>query len=278
MKKNRYTSSFFKLLLLALLVYLWFPGKSQRSLWTDGPLAYFYRPVQQLFLDISSFFGNTFNHYVFLMGVEDENDKLRKDLNERKLEIISLKSELLRYRKFQIAQHKFVFDGKKLLRAQIISEDLFVPSKTVMINRGKQHKVRVNDVVVSSEGLVGRVLKVYNLSSQVILMTDPNFRVDAMSQISDNRLIVRGVDSDLLMGKRYPLLTQSEYLDDVEAFATGEILVTSGFGGIYPKGIPVGKIADVKLRNTGLFSEADILPATDFTRLQFLYVLVHDPW
>lgn len=273
MKKKSLASTVFMFLVLAALIYLWFPRKSHQVLWTDKTFGNAFRPVQEFFLDISTTMLQSYDRYVGLQAAVTQNEALRRQVAKLTVELAHLQNQNLERSVAETLQSKsFVLD-KAILPVRILSDDPFVPTKSVMIDAGAENGVELNAVVVAPDGLVGRVLKVFPKTSQVLLLTDPHFRVDAMSQANQNRIIVRGVDSDLLWGKGFPVLTQSEFLLHEQAFQNGEELVTSGFGGIYPANIPVGKIVDIKAKSTGLFSEADILPAVDFSRMQYLFVL-----
>lgn len=272
MKKQSLFGNLVRLLILVALVYLWFPRKSHQVLWTDKTLGNFFRPAQELFGAIASYFADIKANTLFLKNAAKENATLKVELAAQKLKTLELQQQLLAQNGLLKVQTQY--SQKRLLPVQVVSQDPFVASKSLMIDAGQKQGVLPNAVVVSSEGLVGRILKVFPGSSQVLLITDPHFRVDAMSRKSNNRIILRGVDSDLLWGKGYPFLNQAEFLLHAQSFENGEELVTSGFGGIYPEGIPVGKIIDIKANSSGLFSEAEILPAVDFMKHSALYVLL----
>jgi len=254
------------------LVYLWFPRNSHQVLWTDKTFGQIFRPAQEFFGGIAQYFTDIKTNTVYLHRAAAENVELKAQLAAEKIKTLDLQNALNAQQNLLKVQTKY--QNKTILAVQVVSEDPFLASKSLMIDAGQIQGVKSNDVVVSSDGLVGRVLKVFATSSQVMLITDPHFRVDAMSVKSNNRIILRGVDSDLLWGQGYPFLTQTEYLLHAQSFENGEELVTSGFGGIYPAGIPVGKIMDIKPKSSGLFSEAEVLPAVDFMKKTSLYVVL----
>lgn len=260
------------LLILVALVYLWFPRKSHQVLWTDKTLGNLFKPAQTFFGGIAGYFESIKSNTLFLRNAAKENVELKAQLATQKLKTMELQQQLLAQN--ALLKVQTLYPQKRFLSVRSVSDDPFVASKSMMIDAGLHQGVTVNAVVLASDGLVGRVLKVFPNSSQVILVTDPHFRVDAMSLKSNNRIILRGVDSDLLWGKGYPFLNQAEFLLHAQAFENGEELVTSGFGGIYPAGIPVGKIMDTKANSSGLFSEAEILPAVDFMKNASLFVLL----
>lgn len=262
------------LLILVGLFYLWIPGKSSQVLVTDKTFVSIFDPVQNLLQWVSRSISEKIDHYFLLVDVKTENEKLKKEVEQLRLKNYAYEFELEDWYSYERLKRELPFKTDNLVPAQILSHDLFVPSKSVMINVGKADGLAEWDVVLTHAGLVGRVLRVFENTSQVLLLTDPHFHIDVMSKDKGSRLIVKGVDSDLLWGKGYPLLMQSEFLLHEQVFVIGEKLVASGFGGIYPKGLPVGTITKIKSKSSGLFSEANILPAVDFTKIQDLYVLI----
>lgn len=274
MRKKSFTDAAFWLVVLAVLAYLWFPGKSHQVLWHDAFLQDVFSPVHRVFNGVSVSVNSFFTRYAGFQKNALENVALREEVESLKIENLVLREQLTDQIVEQSVLQMQNHFKRSFLPVEIVSQDLFVPSKSVVINAGREQGVVNNAVVLSSQGLVGRVVAVFDDTSRVLLLTDPHFRVDAMSVKTKNRIMVRGVDSDLLWGKGYPLLTQTEFLLHQNAFQIGEELVTSGFGGIYPEGIPVGRVVKLKAKTSGLFSDIDILPANDFGKMLQFYVML----
>ncbi len=149
--------------------------------------------------------------------------------------------------------------------ARVVSRD---PSRwytTLTVDRGSRDGVARNDPVVTAEGLVGRVLEVYPHTSRVLLVTDPRSSVGVLVQTTRDPGVVEGTSTGQL---RLRYLSRSSPLRD------GDVLVTSGLGGIFPRGLRVGVVRKVVRTAGALFQEADVQPAADLSRLEEVLVVV----
>jgi rod shape-determining protein MreC len=121
--------------------------------------------------------------------------------------------------------------------------------------------------VVTPQGLVGRVTSVGIHWSKVLLIIDPSSSVSAVVQSTRATGVVRGVTGDpngsLVM----------KYVPQGEAIKVGDVILTSGLGGNFPKRLVIGEVIKVYKQDIELFQEAVIKPSVDFTRLEFVMVL-----
>ena len=168
--------------------------------------------------------------------------------------------ELLAYK--QAAQQ---FD---LLAARVIGRDAALWTSTIVVDRGAQDGVRENMPVVTGKGLVGRVTEVMPLSSKVQLILDVRSSVGTLIQRTESR--VTGIVTGTMDNPYMPQMVNIPRNADVQ---DGDIVVTSGFGGIYPKGIPVGQIVSQRSDDTGLLKVALIDTAVDFQRLEDVAII-----
>ena len=122
--------------------------------------------------------------------------------------------------------------------------------------------------VISTEGVVGKLIAVAPDASRVLLINDHNSGMDAFDQRSRARGIVAGaVDGDLMM----------KYVDRTEDVKPGDTMVTSGMDGIFPRGLLVGQVARVSQEGPGLFLNIDIRPAVEFRKLEHVLILTQKP-
>ncbi|MDP2857107.1 MAG: rod shape-determining protein MreC [Bacillota bacterium] len=137
---------------------------------------------------------------------------------------------------------------------------------TAIINKGFADGVSVNDSVVTSLGLVGRVTKVTRNTATVMLMLDPDSGVGGLVQRSRDAGVVVGVagGGQTVSMKLFPRDP------DVKA---GDVIITSGLGSFFPKGLPIGKVVSVSKGEYGLVKVADIQPFVNFDRLEEVLVL-----
>ncbi len=157
----------------------------------------------------------------------------------------------------------------QLKAATVVGRDPGTFSYSVLINQGTRDGVRPNMAVVTPQGLVGHVMEAFPGSAKVRLLVDQGSAAAAMVQRPQSRAvgIVEGSSSQAF-GLRMKNLTRD---GDV---IKGDKIMTSGFGGIYPKGLLIGEVTDVADDDGGLLKHAIIRPSVEFTRLEEVFVIV----
>jgi rod shape-determining protein MreC len=136
--------------------------------------------------------------------------------------------------------------------------------RSILVDKGAREGVNKNAAVLCPQGLVGRVIEVMAGNSRVQLITDPNFAVGALLQGSR----VGGV----LVGEVGPHCRLKFLPQDAEIHA-GDLVLTSGLGGLSPKGIPIGTVAAIDKKANSLFQEAQIHPQVDLFRIEEVLIL-----
>jgi rod shape-determining protein MreC len=140
--------------------------------------------------------------------------------------------------------------------------------RTVEIDLGSQDGVKADLPVLTSEGLVGRVSSVWSNHSQVVLIGDPMCKVSALV---DNQAHDVGVVN--AAGVLDNTLADLTYLSGTAVLKPGQGVVTSGLGGVFPKGIPIGRVVDFRQAEFGLYSEARIKLWANLGTLEQVWVL-----
>lgn len=138
------------------------------------------------------------------------------------------------------------------------------------LSAGRKAGVRVGDVVVTSEGLVGRVSEVYGGTSRAVLMTDPSLAVACEVESTG----VLGIARFATLPKPALTLTAVPFADTV---SVGQRILTSGYSRRYPRGIPVGRIAKVGRDAEGLTQAITLEPAARLTRLRHVFLIAGPP-
>jgi len=157
----------------------------------------------------------------------------------------------------------------KLKPAKVVMRDPANWWHTVQISLGSRDGLRENLPVLTADGLVGRISSVSLASAQVVLIGDPNCRVSALVENPTHDIGVLLNPSDPLD----PSLVDLSYLTSGATLKSGENVVTSGLGGIFPKGIPIGKIVDAQSIEFGLATEARVKLNADPGTLEQVFVL-----
>ncbi len=203
-----------------------------------------------------------------VLTVHQQNQMLRSEVEQLRMQNVKANeyaAENIRLRELLgYTQSATQFD---FVTASVIGRETATWTRMIVINRGTQHGVQKNMAVVTARGLVGTVTEAGPVSSKVQLILDPRAAAGTLIQRSRVVGVVKGTPDDAM----HPRMVNVPRAQDM---AVGDIVVTSGFGGIYPKGIMVGTVSAVKNDGGGLLHYAEIEPAVDFQRLEDVAVIV----
>jgi rod shape-determining protein MreC len=205
--------------------------------------------------------------YIYLVDLKNGNDQLRKKvalLTEKNVSLREMSRENDRLKRYLR-----VVDGSAdpLIVATVIGLDFTGWQKVISINKGEDDGVEKNMAVVAPDGAIGRVLKVYSNASQVLLVTDYSSSIDAVIQRSRVRGIVSGRGSDGLVLR---------FVANDGDVVKGDMVVTSGLSGIFPKGQIVGKVEKVKGGGRDFFKDVKLSSFVDFLRLEEVLIIKKD--
>lgn len=153
--------------------------------------------------------------------------------------------------------------------ARVIGQESNNFLEYLMLDLGAGHGIAVGYPVVTDQGLVGRISEVTETTSKVLLITDASSAVNAILQSSRLNGVVRGSPGgDLLM----------DYIPQGEVFSIGEVVLTSGLGGRFPRGVPLGQVIEIRQRDIDVFQQAVVRPTVNFSRLELVMVVTNfDP-
>ncbi|MBU1879850.1 MAG: rod shape-determining protein MreC, partial [Chloroflexi bacterium] len=154
----------------------------------------------------------------------------------------------------------------ELLPAQVVGRDPTNLLRTLLIDKGAEDGVRAEMVVVTPRGLVGRIDHVGSNWAQVLLITDMSSSVNAMVQRSRATGVVQGyVGGRLVM----------RYIPQGESVVINDLILTSGLGGAFPKGLLIGQVTEVRQKDIEMFQEAEIQSIVNFYRLEQVLVVLN---
>ena len=193
-----------------------------------------------------------------------ENDRLRQ-LERALTETVAENQRLQRL--FHLASHANLLT----LSARVIGRDASNWWKTIQLDRGSDDGVRVNCPVLNADGLVGKVISVTRGESRVLLLLDPNCKVSALLQKTREMGVIAGLEAGFSRAPR----CRMTFVERNAKVAPGQAVITSGLGGVFPKGILIGTVTDAHLNaQTGMYQDVDVKPAVDFTRLEEVVVVL----
>ncbi|HEY3218261.1 MAG TPA: rod shape-determining protein MreC [Candidatus Limnocylindria bacterium] len=227
-------------------------------------------PVQRVLADA----GITSNRFVQAIT---EIETLRADNAALRTEVDRLTLENVRLREAAFAAQQAAKLGDiaktipfQTVAAPVIARDPSNILATIVLGAGTDDGVKVGHVVVSEQGLVGRVSEVGKNYSKVLLITDPSSTVSALVEGSRATGIVRGQYGDALI---------MDWILQTERVKAGDVVVTAGLGlgdelrSLYPKGLVVGKILQLQNAEAAAYQRAIIAPAVDLRRLENVLVV-----
>lgn len=187
------------------------------------------------------------------------------ELEQRQVGFEELSKENQRLR--QLLEFKKEIPSKTVA-ARVIGRDLVPWRKTVLIDKGSVHGIKKRMAVVNAQGLVGRIVEVAPFSARAILLLDPESRVSALFQESRDLGIAEGDGSSLLR------LTHIERDSTVKV---GDRVLSSGLGGVYPKGVPIGQVEMVASEKESLELFATVRPFVNFSKLEEILCIASSP-
>jgi rod shape-determining protein MreC len=188
--------------------------------------------------------------YFVLLGVRSENERMRKEIGELKLQNNYLQNELTMADRVRALTSFQRHAPSKTLAAEIIGNGTGANSKVVFIDRGSASGVEAGMAVITPDGIVGKVLDAYPTASLVMLITDPTFAAGVVSQKNHVRGTLKGQGNSACI---------VDYVQNEQKVESGEWFYTSGEDRIFPKGLPVGKVDAV--RNGKTFKEIYVSPS-----------------
>jgi len=243
-----------------------------------------WNPIERVAVEITApfqkFFTNTVNatrnmwlKYFDLVNTHKQNLRLKDEIYSLKAENFLYKERLATYQRTDKLLQLAETPEKKMIAAQIIGWDPSGLFKAVIINKGRSSGLTINMPVINADGIVGRLISVSNNYSKVLLLIDQNSAVDCVTQRSRDSGIVKGLSAKTIIYE-----PSMDYVAKTSDIIVGDAVETSGMGGVFPKGIPVGKVIDVKEPADELFMDVKIMPSVDFSKLEeVLVILTEDP-
>jgi rod shape-determining protein MreC len=206
----------------------------------------------------------TWRHYFALQNASRENEQLRRENDELKMQVNQLQSKAIEADRLALLLnfHKS-HENVPMLGARVIATSAGTASATIMLDRGSKDHIKKNMGVITPEGVVGKVVEVYDNTSEVLLLTDKDSGVGAMLGNSRVQSPVGGAGEPLLVMK---------YVANDDTVNIGERVVTSGMDKIFPRDLPIGTITDIKPGNP--FKSIRIRPSANLERLEEVIVLL----
>jgi rod shape-determining protein MreC len=222
-------------------------------------------PFQTAISKVSNYSGSIRQKYVDLLSVREENEQLRQELLQYRTANIEYREALATNVRLQKLLELKESLPPPTLTAEIVGKDPSLWFRTLTINRGSSDGVQKGMPVVTVEGVVGQILTSSPNYSKVLLATDPNSAVDVITQKTRVHGIVKGLGRDAF---------GLNYVFKSAVVEKGDFVLTSGLGGVFPKGLMVGSVLEITNSRRGMFQKIEIEPAVDFSQLEHLIIIM----
>jgi len=221
-------------------------------------------PAQSLNRWLQGGVSGVWQEYFALVDVQNENVQLKSRLailEQTNTQLLEMRHEVMQLRDLLAVETE---DAGTRVPARVIGYDATQWVQSISLDRGSNHGIQVGMAVVARNGLVGQVMAVGPRTSKVLLITDPASGVDGIIQSSRARGTVLGAGG---MECVWQFVLRE---DPVEV---GDRLITSGLDGVYPRGIPIGVVASVDSRGSGMFRSIEVTPTVDFSLIDYVLVI-----
>jgi len=220
--------------------------------------------VQRATSSVLNGFRGAWTGYIALRHVRAENEALRQELANARVEVQRQRALADRTRSLETILGLSNSIELQTSAAQIIGAAASPDFRTVTIDKGSVHQLRADMAVLAPTGVVGRVVIAGPRASRVQLLVDRNASAGALIVRSRAQGVVVGAGDDRL---------RLDYVSETQDVAVGDTVVTSGIDGIYPKGFVIGRVESVD-KNGVAYRSIGIRPAVDFSTLEDVLVVL----
>ncbi len=202
------------------------------------------------------------DHYIYLVGVRQENDGLKQQVSRLTTELNRFREEAKEAIRLRDLLSLAPPEHWSATGARVIAHRLgpHAALETLLVDKGYRSGAEQNDPVVTHQGVVGRILRDSPHLSTVLLLTDPNSRIPVRGRTHRTTGILAGG------GQNEPL--EVLYIPLNTPLEQGEILITSGLADIFPQGLPVARIISIERSDISLFQTVRAEPLLDLKSLE----------
>ncbi|MEA2102623.1 MAG: rod shape-determining protein MreC [Thermodesulfobacteriota bacterium] len=207
--------------------------------------------------------SNLWTDYVFVVNARQENLELKK--KQAAMEVRCMRMEDLRLeneRLLSMAGFQDQYPQFTLHPSRVVAQDIALVSRTAVIDQGSRSGFFTDMPIVNPDGVVGRIIDVSPHTSQALLITDPNSAISAL--VLSNR--VRGIVKGRGQGR-----LSLEYVRTGEDIHVGDMVVTSGLLGIFPRGLKIGRIEQIHRDRHNIFATIILRPCVHVRRIEEIF-------
>ena len=245
---SRYRKIWLWVLVIGFVLLLLSTNSGSRPTWNPAEqlVIELTAPIQRFIKQSIEVVESIWLNYFHLVEVRRKNLILEKETDALRMENSRYRELLATHERLQKLLRFRQTINRQALAAQVIGLDPTGWFKSVIIDKGKVDGIKLDMPVVNASGVVGRIVSISPNYAKVLLIIDQNSAVDCLVQRSRDRGMIKGL-SEERCNFDY-VVTSSDVVNE-------DIVVTSGLGGVFPKGIPVGRVLSVRERSGELFKD-----------------------
>ncbi|MEZ5345926.1 MAG: rod shape-determining protein MreC [Pyrinomonadaceae bacterium] len=260
-------------LLLANFILMAYDARAENEervirVWTQAAANFIQSPVTTIGSAVTGYI----NYLTNLRSAQSENDKLKQKIQELEVAVQESKELTVENRRLKSLLELKTDSEIKIIPAQVIGRDTSVWFNAAIVNRGSLDGVKLNMPIVVNGGLVGRVTAVSPLTAQIDLITRDKSGLGAIvgELGSSNALgVVKGTgDKDVL---------EMHYVPGYETVKVGDVVYTTGQGGVYPPGLKLGEVIEVRTGSATVPHQIFIKPSANLYSMQEVAILLYTP-
>lgn len=224
-------------------------------------------PIQNGITYLQNKISKNNSFFADMNELKKENQELKQKNSEleqqlRELEIIKAENETLK----QYGELTEKYQSYKTIPAYVINRDITNYSKTIVINVGKNDGIEKNMAVIADEGLVGYVISVTSNTAKVQTIIDSASSTSSITSTTRDTMVCKGTIDGTRTLKASYISTEADIIE-------GDSIETSGMGGIYPKGIYIGKVTKVTEGKNKIDKKVEVQVAVDIDKLETVIVI-----
>ena len=254
------------LLLVAALIILSLSGKKPHANSpVGGVMMELASPIESVISSVTSGVENFWRDYLNLVGVKEENKKLKEQVARQKNQIVQMteyklaNDRLLAILNFQAANPQYQY-----LAIKVLAWDPGPWFRAIIIDAGSNDGLELDQAVIHPQGVIGRIVEVSPHYAKILLATDFNSSIDAFIQRTRGGGLLAGQG-----GRPFSL----KYVKKDEDVRAGDLIVTSGLDGVFPPGLALGTVSTTNRNSADMFVDVEVVPAVDFDRLEEVLVV-----
>ena len=237
------------------------------NLFFESAVGLFFSPIQSLFTSSVNSISDVFGHYLLLVSTSKENERLILEVER----LLNKNNELVEKNKYlervRILTAHFKKKEKIIITAKVIGRDATQWSKMLFLDKGTNDNVKKNLVVMTDSGVVGHVIHSSLDSSKVLLITDSRSAIDSVFQNTREPGVTVGTGEGMC---------ETKFVAIDAVVKLGDKVVSTGLGGVFPKGLMIGSVVDIVKKKQDLFQNITITPSVNLSHLEEVVIILED--